>query len=391
MNLVRIMRFAAICVFLVHVPLHSSAADNDRLAAALAEIRAVQPAGVGHRQAAAAAKVAAAADRSQLVSILAAMDGTGPLAENWLRGAAEAVAQRATSGGGKLPVAELETFLGDAKHSPRGRRLAYELIAAVDATAESRLIPKLLDDPSLELRRDAVAQLLTSATKSTDKAASAAEFSQAFGHARDLDQIKEAAAKLKESGRPPDIARHMGFVMGWKIVGPFDNTDDRGWEAVYPPETKVDLASEYDGQTGKIRWIDHATTDDYGLVDLTKALDKHKGAVAYAYTEFLADRGQPCDLRLCCINANKVWLNGELLTANHVYHANDVIDQYVGRGTLKPGKNSILIKVCQNEQTEDWAQRWEFKLRVCDSIGTAILAQDRRTKGSGFGVQGSGR
>jgi hypothetical protein len=266
------------------------------------------------------------------------MDGASPLAENWLRGAAEAVAQRATTGSGKLPVAALETFLADTKHSPRGRRLAYELIAAIDSTAESRLIPKLLDDPSLELRRDAVAQLLTSAAKSTDKAISAAEFSKAFGHARDLDQIKEAAAKLKEFGQPPEIARHMGFVMHWKIVGPFDNVDDRGWDAAYPPEAKVDLTSEYDGQKGNMRWIDHATTDDYGLVDLTKALDKHKGAVAYAFTEFLADRQQPCELRLCCINANKVWLNGELLTANHVYHANDVIDG-----------NATLLKNCASK------------------------------------------
>ena len=40
-------------------------------------------------------------------------------------------------------------------------------------------------------------------------------------------------------------------------------------------------------------------------------------------------------------------------------------------------KNLIVLKVLQNEQTESWAQDWQFQLRVCDSIGTAALAADR--------------
>ena len=358
----------------------STSGQDADLAAALAKIRAVQPLGAGHRDAVAAAKIAAAAQPGELPQILAAMDGAGPIAENWLRGAAEAVAQR---GGKELSLAGLESFLADPKHSPRGRRLAYELIAAVDPTAESRLIPTLLDDPSVELRRDAVAQVLDAAAKAEGKTA-ADLYAKAFRHSRDHDQIKAAAAKLKELSAPPDIARHMGYVMQWKLIGPFDNTDDAGWDTAYPPETAIDLAAEYPGQKGRVKWIDAATSDDYGLVDLTKAQDKHKGAVTYAYASFAAGQAGPCELRLTSPNANKVWLNGELLSANHVYHANDPLDQYVARGSLKKGVNAILVKVCQNEQEEDWAQRWEFKLRVCDSIGTAILATDRG-KGSGKG------
>ena len=70
---------------------------------------------------------------------------------------------------------------------------------------------------------------------------------------------------------------------------------------------------------------------------------------------------------------SQVWLNGELLTSNEVYHTNTSIDQYIGRGRLKKGGNAILVKICQNEQTEDWAQRWQFQLRVCDASGSAIL------------------
>ena len=44
---------------------------------------------------------------------------------------------------------------------------------------------------------------------------------------------------------------------------------------------------------------------------------------------------------------------------------------------LKEGVNAILVKACQDEQTQNWTVEWEFKLRVCDATGTAILAADR--------------
>ena len=51
---------------------------------------------------------------------------------------------------------------------------------------------------------------------------------------------------------------------------------------------------------------------------------------------------------------NKIWLNGGLLIVNHVYHAGTYIDQYVIRGRLKAGKNVILLKIAQNEETDSW-------------------------------------
>jgi hypothetical protein len=33
---------------------------------------------------------------------------------------------------------------------------------------------------------------------------------------------------------------------------------------------------------------------------------------------------------------------------------------------------ALLIKVCQNEQTEEWARAWSFQLRVCDPAGGKV-------------------
>jgi hypothetical protein len=376
-------RLATLVAALLSVAVASSTAAElspSNLDRALAKVRSVGAEGQGHADAAAAAKELRSADARQLPKILAAMDGAGEIASNWLRGVAESVAQKSVDAGEKLPADSLEAFLADTKHSPRGRRLAYEMLVSVDPGAEERWIPKLLNDPSLELRRDAVAAELERAGKlKDDKPAAIAAYQKAFHAARELDQIKEAAAKLKELEEPVDTARHMGFITTWKLIGPFDNVGDIGWDIAYPPEKQVDFAGKYAGQKGEVKWFEHTTADDYGLVDLTKALDKHKGAVAYAAAEFIADEAQTVDFRLGSINAVKLWVNGKQLDERHVYHAGNSVDQYVSRGELKKGKNIILVKICQNEQTEAWAQDWNFQLRVCNEIGTAVLSQDRAT------------
>ena len=43
-----------------------------------------------------------------------------------------------------------------------------------------------------------------------------------------------------------------------------------------------------------------------------------------------------------------------------------------GRGVLKQGRNEILVKICQNEQNDNWAQSWGFQLRICDALGGAV-------------------
>ena len=98
---------------------------------------------------------------------------------------------------------------------------------------------------------------------------------------------------------------------------------------------------------------------------------------AYAYHEFESAKAQEVELRLGCKNAWKIWLNGELVFGRDEYHRGQRIDQYKMPIKLRKGSNSILLKLCQNEQKQDWTVQWEFQLRVCDSTGTAILATNR--------------
>jgi hypothetical protein len=48
------------------------------------------------------------------------------------------------------------------------------------------------------------------------------------------------------------------------------------------------------------------------------------------------------------------------------------MDQHTASGALRAGRNELLLKVCQNEQTDDWAQEWKFQVRLCDEAGAAV-------------------
>jgi hypothetical protein len=344
------------------------------LSADIQNVRAVGPRGEGHERAVTSLKNLSGASAGELLDVLKGMQGTGPIARNWLRSAAESIVQR-NSSSEKLPVQQLVGFLQDVGNDPHARRLAYEILTGQDETFAAEWKTKFLDDPSLELRRESVQVLLDDAKKelaASAKGPAGDKFGAALTAARDLDQIKTAADALGELGTKVDINDLMGFVTTWHLIAPFDNTDKSGFDVAYPPEKEVDLSASYKGKEGNVAWVPHTTSQEYGIVDLNEALDKHKGAIGYAYAEFHAAEKRDAEFRFGCINGNKVWLNGELLTANHVYHAGIFVDQYTATGQLKPGKNTILIKVAQNEQTDNWAQRWQFQLRVCDALGGAV-------------------
>ena len=353
-----------------------SAADED-VGPLLLKLHAVTAKGVGNREAAVAWRELVKADVSQLPAILEGLDAAEPLAANWIRGAVDTIAEAEMKKNGTLPLEGLRGYLDDVTHSPRGRRLAYEWIVRVDPAAEDRLIPKMLNDPSLELRRDAVDRVVAQAAaaeSSGNKEAAIAAYLQAIHAARDLDQIKSVTEKLRSFGAEVDLPSHFGFLLTWHLVAPFDNREGAGFDKPYIPEREVDLEAKLQGQQGDVTWVLHRTNDEYGVVNLNETLGKFKGAVGYAYTTFVAAADTEADIRLGCINAHKVWINGQLLTANQVYHSGMEIDQYQASCQLKKGKNTILVKICQNEQTESWAQRWQFQLRVCDETGTAIAS-----------------
>lgn len=341
------------------------------VADALKAITSVSKEGTGNEAAAAGWKVVTSAGGEALIPTLTAFDGASPTAANWLRSAVDAIVEKETKAGKKLPG--IWAFVKDTKRSPEARRIAFELARAEDKAAADKLLPEMTDDPNLEIRKEAIAAKLPIVFGTGESVpARKAAIRQLFEQVRDKEQAESIAKVLTELGQKPDLTRHFGYVTEWQIVGPFDSPKGVGFAQAYPPEKGVDLAAKSPGKGGEITWKPTQSADTYGKVDLNAELGKHMDCVAYAHAVIVSDKEMPVEIRAASPNSIHIYLNGKKLFQREEYHHGSVMDQHTGKGTLKAGKNEVLIKLVQNNQTEKWAQSWDFSARVCDWSGGAL-------------------
>lgn len=307
-----------------------------------------------------------------LIPVLKAFDGASPLSANWLRSTFEAIADAEIKSGQSLPKDQFLAFIKDTKNSAAARRLAYEWLLIRRPELKSQLIPGMLRDPSPEFRRDAVALLLANAAEVEGDQATGL-YQKALQGAVHEDQVKTISKALRESGVEVDLQRHFGFLTDWKIIGPFNNKEGVGYAAEYPPESEINSAAEYEGQLGAVKWDAIQTTDDFGIVNIAADVKNHKGSVMYVTATYRSASEKPVEFRLGTPNAWKLWVNDKLEFEREEYHRSTQMDQYRVPVQLKAGQNTILLKLCQNEQTQSWAQKYQFQLRVSDATGAAVL------------------
>jgi hypothetical protein len=358
------------------LPCHLPGADDETVRA-LAAIKAVTREGRGNEDAAPAWKTLVGRGAAALFPTLEAFDESNPTAMNWLRTAVDAIAEAESAGGRSLPGDKLEAFVKDTRHAPAARRVAYELLIAQEGKAKDRLLPGFLNDKSPDLRRDAIAReldILERAARPTLRM----ELERLFRFARDKDQVDLLAKKIEEAGGKVSISEHFGFVTLAALIGPFDSPGGKGFATPYAPETATDATGSFKGKDGAdLTWKSFDTTDKYGKYDLNNLLGKHKDAVAYAFAVIVAEKAEPCEIRATSSTSVKILLNGKELFGRDEYHHGSPFDGMIGRGTLKQGENTLVLKVCQNNQTQAWAQDWFFQVRVCDDTGGPLPLQQK--------------
>ena len=347
----------------------------------LQKLTAVGREGQGNEAASAAWNTIVSGGPAALLPVLQASGEGGPVADNWLRLAAGTIADRALSQKQALPIDAVVAFLKDTSHRATGRALAFDILRQIDPALADKTEAELVEDPIQELRRGGVRKLIAAAHElgaAGKKVESRAQYHQALNVARDEDQVNAIASALEQAGEKVDLAEQFGFLKKWWIVGPFDNLKRTGFDIPYPPESSVKLETEYQGKPDSqgnprsFKWASFESQQTYGMVDINKPLGMLKETTAYAYTNFHSAEDREVEIRLGCKNAWKVWVNGEFIFGRDEYHRGMQMDQYKLHCHFKKGANAILVKCCQNEQTETWTVEWQFQLRVCDSAGTAI-------------------
>jgi hypothetical protein len=352
---------------------------GDEVRELVARVRTVGPQGAGSAEARQARDQLAARGPEVIVPLLEGMDTPDTVAANWLRTAFdEVVARTIRTDRSGVPATELRRFVLDAKRRGRVRRLALDVLARLDPAVPGELIPPLVDDP--EFRRDAVAAALERgdrAAAATQRDDAIAAYTTAFDAARDADQVRAAAAKLKSLGHDVSIVEHLGFVIDWHVIGPFHGPDFKAFTMSYPPEQQIrtiDLAASFDGQRGKVTWKHVQTPDEFGTVDLVKALEATDDAAAYAFTTI--DSPEPRDVQIRCGADDNltIWLNAERVFGKDEWQNGTRLDRFIVPVRLRAGRNEILVKVCQGPKYRDpgMANLWSMQLRICDATGKGV-------------------
>lgn len=311
---------------------------------------------------------------TDLLTVLTTMNGKSAVSKNWYLSVAQAVADRDP----EQSKAILEQFLTRLSEDGDARYWAFAYVTNGQPELRKELLGSMLADPCLELRYEAV-ELQREQLEASDaeKPQRVARYRELLAASRLPEQIQAIGEKLEELGEKTDLLELFGFLPAWQVVGPFDNVGLVGFAKDYPVEAAyaagtVDLAAKFEGKAGSVAWAAVLTDSPDGSIDLKGQMENAKGAVAYALGEFKAGQETDCELRIGSPNAVKVWLNGDLVISREVYHSGNQIDQYTTPVKLKSGNNTILVKSCQNEQTEPWAQDWNFQLRFTDTSGLAI-------------------
>ena len=126
----------------------------------------------------------------------------------------------------------------------------------------------------------------------------------------------------------------------WWVIHPFDNTNETGFDTVYPPEVEIDFDKEYVGKDGrKIGWY---RTNRRGENLFSNVPEDD--VTGYAITFLESEREQDYLLSLGSDDTIKIWVNDRLIFSKYVHRplqrADDVIQLPV-----KKGKNKILFKI----------------------------------------------
>lgn len=154
----------------------------------------------------------------------------------------------------------------------------------------------------------------------------------------------------------------------WLVLGPFDNTSGIGYDTAYIAEdaTEIDLTAEYDGvvdgEEGKVKWQKSADENFNGFIDFGRNKD---WLVSYAWVTIDSPDEREVQFRFGSDDQSKVWLNGKEVYAFPEYRWAQADGETIPV-TLKAGKNSVLVKICNEELS------WGFYFRITDTDGKPI-------------------
>ncbi len=139
----------------------------------------------------------------------------------------------------------------------------------------------------------------------------------------------------------------------WYYAGPFDNTNEAGFDRAYQPEEGFRATRQFRGKNGaRVKWTEGTFRDgQINSLALFAPQDNINSAV-YLYRELDFGGAVDVPVSLGSDDTLTVWLNGKKVLAQNVYRGCTPGEVQLTL-KLRPGKNALLMKVCQG--TGDFA------------------------------------
>ncbi len=162
-----------------------------------------------------------------------------------------------------------------------------------------------------------------------------------------------------------ELAAPLGWITRWRLIGPFENDQNSGYDVAYPPERGVDLSARYPGKQAEVSWRLVLGAEPDGRICLDCLLYPSTWGVAYLATWVRSDRARDAIVRAEADDHLKVWVNGRQAIADDTARAL-ASEQHVAAVRLHAGWNQLLVKVAQR-----WGE-WTLGLRLTDANGAAL-------------------
>ncbi|MBA2226586.1 hypothetical protein [Thermogemmata fonticola] len=140
----------------------------------------------------------------------------------------------------------------------------------------------------------------------------------------------------------------------WYHIGPFDNTDNAGFDTPYPPEKKFDPTASYLGKGNqKVTWQKLEGFTPGRIFDLIRLYPRYRtNTVAYLYHRFESPLAFRLAVSLGSDDTLSVFFNGKRLL-HEPYHRAAAADQDFVELDIQRGSNELLLKIGQ--AGGDWA------------------------------------
>jgi hypothetical protein len=181
--------------------------------------------------------------------------------------------------------------------------------------------------------------------------------------------------------------RKAGFAIqdDWIIINPFDNTDNIGFDAAYPPEMEIDFDKFYAGKGRIVRWgkvgedlwddrrfdinadLAYVHFDSFERTGIEYSWNNlNLRSVAYLLTHVQCPEHKTAQLKIGSIDGVKVWVNGELKFSNDITRGSSP-DQDAFPVQFSKGTNTVMLKLTSKSRNP-----FGFYFRIADSDGKGI-------------------